>query len=169
VLSVALFFALSERINLANAVQWLSLAGIIIFASLQLFQAVRVHKESPLDQSRFDRDAYAQIMRIVPPEDLIAADISERISFYTGRRTLRLPSDPAELLEIDQKYLPVDYVLISKGLDQGDSGDPSEPGYHETYQDYDQFVVSLEFLDRFTLKRRLANGSILYQRTGHSP
>ena len=168
-LGIAWLFKLLDRLTLATTGQWVILVGMILIASLQFFHAVQMHKNSPPDQSDFDQEAYAQVLRTVPADALIATDISERTSFFTGRRTLRLPSDPAELLEIDQIYLQVDFVLISKGLNQGGTGDPAEPGYHETYTAYIPFVDSPEFLERFTLKRRLANGATLYQRVALKP
>jgi len=142
-------------------------AGIVILIGLGLFQlgsVVIAHNNSLPAQSEFDLKTYNILMDETNEETLIASDISERISAMTERRTLRLPSNPAELLEINQNYLPVDYVLLSKDLVRGDLSDPDEQGYHETYDNYVHFVTTPEFLEVYDYEGRLPNGAELYIR-----
>ncbi|MEJ2353834.1 MAG: hypothetical protein P8Y03_29000, partial [Anaerolineales bacterium] len=95
---------------------------------------------------------------------VIAADISEQISLFSSRRTLRLPADPAELLEIDRDYLPVDYVLLSRDLLARNPAGDEESGYHETYEDYLNFVDSAAFLDVYQMGEKLPNGAMLFRK-----
>ena len=137
---------------------------LILLGLLQLGSGVFAHNSSSPVQSEFDLKAYELLMDQSDEETLIASDISERISAFIERRTLRLPSNPAELLEINQTYLPVDYLLLSKDLVRGDLSNKDEPGYHETYDDYSSFVTSPEFLEVFAYERTLPNGAVLYIR-----
>ncbi len=146
--------------------QTLRAAGIAILIGLGLFQlgsVVIAHNNSLPAQSEFDLKTYKILMDETNEEALIASDISERISAMTERRTLRLPSNPAELLQINQNYLPVDYVLLSKDLVRGDLSDPDEQGYHETYDNYVHFVTTPEFLEVYDYEGRLPNGAELYK------
>jgi 4-amino-4-deoxy-L-arabinose transferase-like glycosyltransferase len=137
---------------------------LIMLGLLQLGWGVRAHNNSPPALSEFDLKAYKILADQTNEETLIASDISERISAHIERRTLRLPSNPAELLEINQSYLPVDYLLLSKDLVRGDLSNQDEQGYHETYDAYVNFVTSPEFLEVFTFEGRLPNGAVLYMR-----
>jgi 4-amino-4-deoxy-L-arabinose transferase-like glycosyltransferase len=137
---------------------------LILVAGYQLASAALDHKNSLPPFSQFDQRSYEFITRQTGEDALIASDISEQISLFAGRRTLRLPAEPAELLSIDRDYIAVDFVLLSKDLSSGGSIEDDDPGYHETYQDYVAFTSSPEFLERYRLEEHLPNGSVLYQR-----
>lgn len=137
---------------------------LILLGLLQLGSEVLAHNSSPPVQSDFDLRTYKILMDKTDEEMLIASDISERISALIERRSLRLPSDPMELLEINQTYLPVDYLLLSKDLVRGNLSNKNEPGYHETYDDYVTFVTTPEFLDVFAHESQLPNGAVLFIR-----
>ncbi|MCJ7660615.1 MAG: glycosyltransferase family 39 protein [Anaerolineales bacterium] len=137
---------------------------LILLGLLQLGSEVLAHNSSPPVQSDFDLRTYKILMDKTDEEMLIASDISERISALIERRTLRLPSNPAELLEINQTYLPVDYLLLSKDLVRGDLSNRDESGYHETYDDYVTFVTTQDFLQIYAFDERLPNGAELFVR-----
>jgi len=147
--------------------QALRVAGVvtlILLGLLQLGLGVLAHNNSPSVQSEFDLKAYETLIDQTDKETLIASDISERISAFTERRTLRLPSNPAELLEINRTYLPIDYLLLSKDLVRGDLSNQDEQGYHETYDEYIDFVTAPEFLQIYAFDERLPNGAELFVR-----
>ena len=137
---------------------------LILLGLLQLGAGVRAHNNSPPALSEFDLRTYKLLANQTSEESLIAADISERISAHIERRTLRLPSNPAELLEINRTYLPVDYLLLSKDLVRGQLSNKDETGYHETYDEYVSFVITPEFLEVFAYEGKLPNGAVLYVR-----
>ena len=130
----------------------------------QLGWEAAAHKNSSPAQSDFDRRSYKILLRETDEDALIAANISEQVSAMIERRSLRLPSDPMELLEINRTYLPVDYVLLSKDLVRGNLSDQDEPGYHETYDGYVSFVTTPEFLEIYAYEEQLPNGAVLYVR-----
>ena len=136
---------------------------ILVMGVVRLGQLAVEHRNRPSLYSFFEYRTYQMLTREFDPHSLVASDISEQLSLYTGRRTLRLPADPQELLAINQEYLPVDYVLISKDLWTGSSA-VDEPNYHETYQDYLPFIESTEFLSAYNFDTRLPNGAILFIR-----
>jgi len=137
---------------------------LVLLAGYLLVSATIDHKDIPAPLSQFDQKTYDIVNRRTQEGSLIASDISEQVSLFTGRRTLRLPAEPAELLEIDTEYIQVDYVLLSRDLMIGSYAEDNEPGYHETYQDYEEFSTKPEFLDVYFLDERLPNGSLLFRR-----
>jgi hypothetical protein len=137
---------------------------LVLLAGYLLVSATIDHKDIPAPLSQFDQKTYDIVNRRTQEGSLIASDISEQVSLFTGRRTLRLPAEPAELLEIDTEYIQVDYVLLSRDLMIGSYAEDNEPGYHETYQDYEEFSTMPEFLDVYFLDERLPNGSLLFRR-----
>ena len=137
---------------------------LVLLAGYLLVSATIDHKDIPAPLSQFDQKTYDIVNRRTEEGSLIASDISEQVSLFTGRRTLRLPAEPAELLEIDTEYIQVDYVLLSRDLMIGSYAEDNEPGYHETYQDYEEFSTKPEFLDVYFLDERLPNGSLLFRR-----
>jgi hypothetical protein len=115
-------------------------------------------------QSRFSLSTYETLRDRTSRETLIASDISERISLFTGARTLRLPADPHELLEINQDYLPVDYVLFSRELSRAGRAEEGSEDEAGLYQGYLDFVNAPEFLEQFSYDEKLPNGELLFKR-----
>lgn len=145
----------------------LALLGLLgLYAAYQLGAGISDHRNAPRPESFFDQKTQSILQRKVNPEALVASDVSEQVSLQLGVRSLRLPSDPAELLEIDRRYLRVDFVMISKGTWSGSSASEEEASYHETYRDYVAFLSSPAFLQAFTFEERLPNGSLFYRRRG---
>lgn len=139
-------------------------ALLILLAAYQLTSLAVEHKNSTPPISQFDQRTYEILSRKTGEDALIASDISEQISLFAERRTLRLPADPEDLFRIDGDYIPVDFVLLSRNLSTGGSVEDDDPGYHETYHDYVAFTASPEFLDLYSLEERLPNGSVLYRK-----
>jgi 4-amino-4-deoxy-L-arabinose transferase-like glycosyltransferase len=137
---------------------------LLLLAGYMLVSAASDHRDIPAPLSQFDQKAYDILNGRTEEGSLIGSDISEQVSLFTGRRTLRLPAEPAELLEIDMEYIQVDYVLLSRDLMIGSYAEDNDPGYHETYQNYEEFSRMPEFLDVYFLDERLPNGSLLFRR-----
>jgi 4-amino-4-deoxy-L-arabinose transferase-like glycosyltransferase len=153
-----------DRSTRSNTIRTIGVVLLILVGVLQLGTEVAAHKYSPPAQSKFDQITHEYLMRKTAEDSIIASDISERISAFTQHRTLRLPADPVELLEINQTYLKIDYVLFGKDLVTDNSTNIDEPGYHETYGDHVTFVTTPAFLDIYTFEDNLPNGSLLYVR-----
>jgi len=47
--------------------------------------------------------------------DVIVSDIAHKISLMTNRRSVRLPYDIKEIMEINNNYLKLDYLIIGRG------------------------------------------------------
>jgi 4-amino-4-deoxy-L-arabinose transferase-like glycosyltransferase len=156
---------LLQRFSRSTQLLRLSMGLLTGLAVFQLGAAITAHQHLAARESAFDRKAYEILKNElhITRKTVIASDISERISSNVGSRTLRLPSNPAELLEIDQNYLPVDYVLLSKELLADSLAVEGETNYHETYGDYINFIDSPDFRQAFPDERRLPNGSLLFK------
>ena len=164
IVSINEIVRLFDRYLRPQALRTAGVGILIMLGLLQLGSGVIAHKNNPPAQSEFDVMTYKILVEKTDEDTLIASDISERISAYTERRTLRLPSDPAELLEINQDFLQVDYLLLSKDLVRGELSDQDDPGYHETYDQYVAYVTTPEFLEVFVYEDRLPNGAELFVR-----
>jgi 4-amino-4-deoxy-L-arabinose transferase-like glycosyltransferase len=118
----------------------------------------------PPVQSRFALRTYESLRDKTSRETLVASDISERVSVFVGTRTLRLPADPQELLEINREYLPVDYVLFSRELSQAGLAGEEAEDEAGLYRDYLDFVDEPAFLEQFSFDEKLPNGELLFKR-----
>jgi 4-amino-4-deoxy-L-arabinose transferase-like glycosyltransferase len=153
-----------DRFISSTTIRSLGVAALVLLSVWQFSSDVTSHRASTSVQSSFDQKTYAFLKQNTKPGAIIAADISEQISLFTSRRTLRLPAYPAELLEIDRDYLPVDYVLLSRDLLARNPSGDEESGYHETYEGYLNFVDSPAFLDVYQMDEKLPNGAMLFKR-----
>ena len=140
------------------------MAAILLAGLVQLGWNGMEHRSSPPPESSFDQKAYQILERKAGPQILFASDTPEKLSYVAGVRSLPLPADPQELLEINAHYLPIDYVLLSKELWTGEFGAEDEFNYHETYAAYIRFKDSPAFLEIYALEERLPNGALLYAR-----
>ena len=156
----SLFLRMTRKETIVPLGMSLFVAAAIVILSA----SVNNHRNVTSPESIFDERTYRILNREIDEDTVIASDISEKISLYLDVRTIRLPSNPIELIEINDRYLPLNFVLISKELLSGSSADESETGYHEIYQDYIEFVNSPAFLQAFEFERPLPNGSVLYKR-----
>jgi hypothetical protein len=107
-----------------------------------------------------DRTSYETLATSTSNRATVASDESYKISLYGGMQTLRLPSNPHELLEIDAHYLPLDYIVLSGNLlSHAGQAKYTQIGYDK----YADFVQSSEFLDRFSFVTTLPNGAAVYR------
>jgi 4-amino-4-deoxy-L-arabinose transferase-like glycosyltransferase len=155
-----------DRLVSSSTLRSLGMAALVLLGAWQFSSDVIAHRSSAPVQSTFDQKTYRFLKQNTKANEVIATDISEQISLFTERRTLRLPADPAELLEINRDYLPIDYVLLSRDLLARNPGGDEESGYHETYEDYLNFVDSPEFLGVYQMDEKLPNGAMLFKKMG---
>jgi hypothetical protein len=159
-----LFFFISRRTSLPavllTALPLITLGTGLIWLAVQVYQ----HTVLPPVQSRFALRTYEALREKASRETVIASDISERISLFTGARTIRLPDDPNDLLEIDREFLQVDYVLFSRDLSRTDPAGKDSEEEAGLYLDYLDFVEKPEFLEQFSFDEELPHGELLYKR-----
>lgn len=143
--------------------------GMILFGTFNLCEIAMVHKKSPAPVTMDERRSYEFLKRITTKDTVIASDVSWKIPLHVGCRSLRLPIFPSELLKINDSYLPIDYVLITKDvLDSAPLGRPRDftkgnvPRHK--YAPYSQFFKSDDFLERFQFVEELTDGSVLFGR-----
>ncbi len=96
-----------------------------------------------------DARSYQELSELVGDDSIVASDVSAKVTLFNGNRSVRLPNDPEEILEINQRYIALDYVLASEGFQR--------PGFRT-------FTQSEGFRSQYHLVRRLPNRSLLYKR-----
>jgi hypothetical protein len=167
-LILVLAFIEIDRLLQQLAGRWrldtLGIAVLLLFGMAQLGWNGFEHRRIPPLESSFDRRTYEILAGKVDPGVIFAADIPEKLSYSTGARCLPLPGDPQELLEINDHYLPINYVLLSKELWTGEFSAEDEFNAHETYAAYVGFKDSPAFQEVYELEERLPNGDLLYKR-----
>jgi len=97
-----------------------------------------------------DIQSYKVLGTFIKDDDLVASDLSAQITLFCGVRTLRLPSDLQELLEIDDRYIPIDLIVFGRRR-----GEPLVRS----------FVASEMFVHRFERLPDLPNGAAVYRKT----
>ena len=107
-----------------------------------------------------EQETYEQLATIVAPDAVVVASTSPRVALYADRRSIRLPHDPAQLLEIADRYVDYEYILLtrSRGLTAAD-----EWAYAAS-PEYAEFLRSSAFRARFRQIARLPNGGVLFQK-----
>ncbi len=102
-----------------------------------------------------DRDSYELIGALAHHRGTVASDESHKVALYSTMQSVRLPYDPLQLLEINQGYLPIQYVVFSAALLQAVNNTP-------VYKDYPGFRESRDFGDLYVFMQTLPNGAELY-------
>lgn len=137
------------------------LAACIFYSlnTLQGFISVHSKQSSNIEQSKFKT-----LSEITGQNSVIASDLSYEISLYNENPTIRLPAFPEQLLEINNKFITIDYVLLSASIAQFDMVD-EPPSLFETYSSYGHFINTQAFTETYQLVTKLSDGSILYKLT----
>ncbi len=125
--------------------------------AIPAFQAVARHQESPRRVASLEG-----VLEVCEPGSVIASDLSHRIALETPHRALRLPANPEELLEIDQEYLRLDYVLLSAKLMTG--AKTKKEAHFNAFETYRKFVRSSEFRSRYEEVPDLPGNTTLFRR-----
>ena len=129
------------------------ICGLVLFASVRLYKVTMRHKYRPLPIGALENKSYEFIKKIASKDTIIASSNSYKISLQVGCRTIRLPVFPVDLLKINDRYLPIDYVLINRKMAK-----------KYAHSDYGKFVKSDEFLRKFRFMKVLPDGPVLFKR-----
>jgi len=124
------------------------ICGLVLFGSVRFYKVTMRHKNRPPSIRPAQNKSYEFIKKIASKNTIIVSYNSHKISLQVGCRTIKLPVFPADLLKINDRYLPIDYIVI-----------PKKPS-----QEYGKFVKSDEFLRKFGLMKVLPEGSFLFER-----
>ena len=116
--------------------------------------------------SSSDRQTYASFARSADFAGAVASDESDKIALFGHMRAIQLPSDPNQIFEINDRYLPVRYVVISAHL-LGRTINEADRAVG--YDHYRTFVKSPQFEMTYRFVRRLANGAEVYQERSPRP
>jgi len=104
-----------------------------------------------------------RLSKILDARSVVVSEFSSQIALRNDVLAIRLPFHPADLLEIDERYIPIDYLVLSRQLGPIPDTQPPPSGL-KGYREYRQFVKSAEFLSRFELSEELPEGWLLYKR-----
>ena len=109
--------------------------------------------------SSLDKESYRFFATSVAGKGTVASDDSSKIALYAGMQSIRLPSNPSELFEISERYIPIDYVILSARLIRQSESTANQV---REFGRYVPFRTSSEFLTRYTFVGVLPNGAELY-------
>ncbi|MGD0088466.1 MAG: hypothetical protein ABSE73_00970 [Planctomycetota bacterium] len=108
--------------------------------------------------------ACKRLSEIVEAKSVVASDVSYKTALFCDVLSVRLPHHPAELLEIAERYLPIDYVVLSPRMLMVKPDTERSGEYYRSYREYAAFAKSDEFLRSFQLFEELPEGWLLYKR-----
>ena len=128
--------------------------SIFLLGGYRVFTTFRDHARYAASQPHAD-PSFPELAEITGPEDVIASDLSLEITVHNGNRTVRLPAEPDDLLEIDREYLALDCLVISEHVARR--------------HPYEGFLESERFQQNFRQTERLSNGARVFcKRQGYS-
>lgn len=136
-------------------------ALVLVIAGIRYDRIMR--PQGPLVLTRADIEAMAQLAELTEPDAVIASVWSWQIPLLANRRAVRMPADPAELFEIDDRYLRIDYVTAIPPVPVV-VPDNGRNEVQETYEDVESFYDSEAFLARYEPLTVLANGDRVWRR-----
>lgn len=142
--------AFSKRAGAAKKLEAVAMAMLFLLAGYRVLVTFSDHSQYAVLQPHSDT-SFQALADIVKPESIIASDLSLEITVHNGNRTVRLPSEPGDILEIDGSYLRIDYLVISEHVARRDH--------------YRRFVESADFRQRYRMVTRLPNQARVYVRT----
>ena len=166
VVAINAMFCLLKGINAHGYPRALKPAGIGLLVLLGLFKlycVVSEHKAVP-ERGRGDLAFYESLAGSIGEDCVIASDISYKVSLYAGRRSVRLPADPNDLLEIDNKYLPIDYVLLSHRIVSPPTDMTNTSAAIRRYRRYAEFATSQNFRNKYQIAARQPLGILFVKR-----
>jgi hypothetical protein len=130
---------------------------VLAISTCAIFLIIRISAHQ--FTSSLDKESYRLFATSVAGKRTAASDDSSKIALYAGIQSIRLPSNPSELFEISEQYVPVDYVILSARLIRES---PSTARPESEYGRYFSFRMSSEFLARYAFVGVLPNGAELY-------
>ncbi len=126
---------------------------LMVLAGGRLIDTLAEHRSFP-GVADVDLRSYEALAELIDEESVVLSDLSAQVTLYNGNRTVRTPARPEEILEIDEQYLAIDYLLLSRQA--------LRPRYR-------RFVESEELLARFELAARLPNEALLFRKSSTAP
>lgn len=164
-------FLLIINLIFKQKLKWLKY-GVIIAAIFGFVFAfiVTIRKTLTVDDRAMivDQASYQLLKKYVSPKNLMVANNSHKTALFTEIPSLRLPADPYELLEIDENYVAVDYILLSAYIVNADPNQITQDVW-ENYANYAEFIQTEVFLQKFEHITQLPDGSMLYKKIRLNP
>jgi 4-amino-4-deoxy-L-arabinose transferase-like glycosyltransferase len=117
-----------------------------------------------LNDSLDHRKSYEALTELSSPTDIFASDGSRHISFVSDRRAVRLPGDPEQLIELHDKFLNFDYVLLTTRVLRDRTSDMHRSRGFESFTSYRDFIKTPKFRRRFDFVTRLPNNAMLFKK-----
>jgi len=142
--------------------RWVRTAALVLLIAVVAYPLRSGTTPPPPALTADFASALESLRSAAPPNAVVASDRSYQVAMLTDRRSLRLPAHPQELLDIDGRYLRIDYVLLSGELLSRGSRRPRESMY-ATYADYPTFTLSPAFTARFEVQHTLGDGSVVFR------
>jgi 4-amino-4-deoxy-L-arabinose transferase-like glycosyltransferase len=153
-------FGLNRIPYFRTALALILLGGCVFY----LLRTVQGFIPSRSAQSRkADQRICDALSNITGKKSVIASDVSFKLTLYNGNPTVRLPAFPEQLLEINNKYITIDYVLLSAPIVQTKPLGEA-PSLFEKYSSYGNFINTRAFTEMYQCVARLPDGSTLYSR-----
>jgi hypothetical protein len=141
------------------------LFGLVLLAGcVRLGHTIREHHHRP---RRSPAALFASVRKLaesIEEDAVVASAESFMFALLAERRSVRLPDDPADLLEIDERYLPIDYVFLSRRVMSGRKPVSERKQVYSSYEAYISFIKTQAFKSRYELVRRLPERGGLYRR-----
>lgn len=125
--------------------------GLLLFGFFRFCGNLSLYRNVATPVSEAEMKSYESIRERVSGDTIVAADTSYKVSLYAGCRSLRLPVFAGNLLNINDQYLPLDYILSPQWRLDPDTG-------------YGQLFRSSQFLKRFKRVEVLPDGSVLFEK-----
>ncbi len=132
-----------------TAKRWQTVAAALLF-TLAGARAVATWADHATRQPASDLP-FRALAEMTSSEDVIVSDLSLEITLHNGNRTVRLPSNPDDVLEINRRYLPLDVLVVSEHVAQR--------------QVWRQFLPSERFLREYQPMPPLPNRAQVFRRT----
>jgi hypothetical protein len=110
-----------------------------------------------------ERRSFAILADRTPARAVIVSDLSAQVALYAGRRAVRLPPQPDQLLELCA-LRGIDHVLFGPRLGEAGYDARGLPASARPYRRYAGFRESARFQAFFAPAARLPGGATLYRR-----
>jgi 4-amino-4-deoxy-L-arabinose transferase-like glycosyltransferase len=140
------------RFGFLRKFKYIVFCGMLLFGLFKFYNVTMIHKHRPSPISTPEKSSYEFLKQTASRDSIIVSNTSHRIALYVGCRTIRLPVFPADLLKINDSYIPIDFVLINRRMSR-----------NYQYSNYNNFIKSDAFSQKFKFVRTLPDGSLLFK------
>lgn len=136
--------------------------ALVVFAAFQLGPSLAATAPPGATQARVEK-RLAPICDRLPGGAIVASDRSAEVALYCDRRSVRLPWKPGELLEMDRRLVPIDFVYASGRMSRPRGTNPRRNLYYQRYVE-SGFLEGRKFQDRYRPIVDTPEGGTLYRR-----